>query len=256
MAARGKRPRLASARLLQSLADVNDDDDFVESHIPRRRPLVSRDDVPGPSRLLSASDRLNSVVQQGLSVVSRDSARPRELTDRFPFLQKAKKKRNRATGWKTVPCCLGGPSTSNVPCRTELDSLCREGVGTLWFTKDEDPLELELLQPAELHFLIVCLYPMLKSVPYEFCRAAGLGNKVIVPLKINDDMYLPAAELPFRPYFSVNQLKSAVGRRGRLYIRPLLDIDRSVRMSQLEVGIVVYDALIILSHVGVHSCHI
>lgn len=76
---------------------------------------------------------------------------------------------------------------------------------------------------------------MLKSVPYEFCRAAGPGNKVIVPLPISDGAYLPAVESPFKPYLSVSQLKGAVGRKGRLYIRPFVEVARAARMSQLEV---------------------
>ncbi len=80
MAARRKIPRLvsASAWLLQSFANASESP-------PRRLSL-------GDSRLLSASVQLNNVVEQGLSVVNRSSsARPRELTDRFPFLQNHKK---------------------------------------------------------------------------------------------------------------------------------------------------------------------
>ena len=164
-----------------------------------------------------------------------ESARPRELTDRFPFLERSNPKRlrkGRATAWKTVPCCLRGPSASQVPSKTEMG---RTGLGSLWFTRDEDPLELELITASELHFLILCLYPMLRSTPYQFCRAAGLGNKVIVPLLIDDSSFLPASERPFKPYFSVQMLKDAVGRKGRLYIRPLLEVKGISRLTQLEV---------------------
>ncbi len=235
-----KRKRLASSRLLQSIAegattatatDSSDDDFIAEPARSKRFPS---------SGLSSASDRLNVAVRRGLSVVG-NSSRPRELSDRFPFLgrsnsARAPKQRKAPGCWKIVPCCLAGPSTHQVPSKIELDYLCRDGLGTLWFTRDEDPLELDFVNAEELHFLILCLYPMMAGIPYQFCRAAGLGNKVIVPLHVNDTSYSPEMESvrPFKPYFTVKMLKEAVGRKGRLYIRPLSTLV-GVRVSQLQV---------------------
>ena len=195
---RPKRKRLASSRLLQSIAEgatstrptaatqptaYSYDDDFVAE--PAKR-------FPS-SGLSSASDRLNVAVRRGLSVVSQ-SSRPRELSDRFPFLGRSDSTKKKApkkapSSWKVVPCCLAGPSSCQVPNKIELDDLCRDGLGTLWFTRDENPLELDFVNAEELHFLILCLYPIMAGIPYQLCRAAGLGNKVIVPLHVNDTSY-------------------------------------------------------------------
>lgn len=198
----------------------------------------------------SASDRLNVAVRRGLSVIrSRrsDTSRPSELSNRFPFLDRSsgpssnkQKKKTRGATWKTVPCCVRGPSCSHVPYKSELDELCREGLGTLWFSRTEDPLELELINAEELHFLILCLYPILKEVPYEFCRAAGVGNKVIVPLNIDDSRYIPDVDRPFQPYFTVLKLKDAVGRKGRLYIRPMTTLGKGSRVSETQVLYTLY----------------
>ena len=147
MARRSKCPCLASARLLQSIAEGENDseDDFLPMQRPTDKPDLS-----------AASDRLSHAVRRGLKVISgcrSQSARPRELTDRFPFLERSNPKRlrkGRATAWKTVPCCLRGPSASQVPSKTEMDTFCRPGLGSLWFTRDEDPLELELITASEL----------------------------------------------------------------------------------------------------------
>ena len=86
--------------------------------------------------------------------------------------------------WKVVQRVLSGPNIHSLPKRGPLDRLCKCGLGTLWFTKD-DPLSIgTYLTPDELHYLFLCLYPILAGIPYEFCKAAGPGNTVIVALDI------------------------------------------------------------------------
>ena len=99
-------------------------------------------------------------------------------------------------------------------------------MGTLWFDKDVDQLHLPLYYDAdEVHFVLTCLYPPLVDVPYELCRAGGPSHHMIVPLAIDDDEMIPSLDRPFRPYFSVDLLKERIGRKGRLYVRPLAMID-------------------------------
>ena len=95
----------------------------------------------------------------------------------------------------------------------------------LWFDKDCALQLPTCLTPDELHFLIVCLYPLLKELPYEFCKATGPGNTVIISLQIEDYRMKPSASSPFIPYFTPDRLKSYIGRKGKLYIRPLCTID-------------------------------
>lgn len=246
---RRSRPRLASARLLQREADLDSEDDFID--IPRPRAGRSRSGESSsagaaPSQLLTASERVSRAVQRGLSVISGagGGGQPSELGERFPFLNRGKrvgsklnksKKQGKRITWKTIPCCLSGPHATRVPTRDLLDGLCREGLGTLWFSKDQEPLELELLDAQEFHFQIVCLYPSLKNVPYEICRAGGPGHQVLVALHIDDPTKTPSSDRPFTPFFDVEHLKELIGRKGRLYIRPVIPIRGCTRMSEVEV---------------------
>ncbi len=151
-------------------------------------------------------------VRRGLSVVGQ-SSRPRELSDRFPFLGRStrKKKKKAPSCWKVVPCCLRGPSSCQVPNKIELDDLC---LGTLWFTRDEDPLELDFVNAEE------CLYPLMAGIPYQLC---SLGNKA---LHVNDTSYYPETE---RPYFTVKMLKESVG------IACIFGRCLGIRISQIQV---------------------
>ena len=81
------------------------------------------------------------------------------------------------------------------------------------------------LTPNEFNFLLLCLYPMLDGIPYEFCNATGPGNSVVVPLDIPDASCKPKKDKEFIPYFSPDRVKSAIGRKGRVYVRPLIQID-------------------------------
>ena len=106
-----------------------------------------------------------------------------------------------------------------------MDQLCRKGLGTLWFDKD-DQLQLpHYYNSDELHFVITSLYPTLVGNKYELCRAGGPAHHLILPLPIDDAERVPSRELPFRPYFTVDLLKERIGRKGRLYIRPLIPIE-------------------------------
>ena len=50
---------------------------------------------------------------------------------------------------------------------------------------------------------------------------------MIVTLVIDDEEMVPSAEQLFQPYFTVDCLKGRIGRKGRLYIRPLSIISLS-----------------------------
>ena len=118
-----------------------------------------------------------------------------------------------------------------------MDGLCRIGLGTLWFTKEEEPLELDLLNAEELNYLLISLYPKLMDVPYQFCRAGGPSHQIIVPFAIEDASKVPAVDQSFSPYFTVSMLKALVGRKGRLYIRPMKPLKEGSEVSQYEVVI-------------------
>ena len=133
--------------------------------------------------------------------------------------------------------CLQNACEMNVPKKGVLDRLCHIGLGSKYFTSNEK-LGLELyLSPEELYFVILCLYPQLKGIPYEFCKAAGPGNSVLVPLTISDECRRPSRGQPFRPYFSSDELTQMVERKGKLYIRPLDTISASncPTLTEIEV---------------------
>ena len=249
---RRRPPRLASSRLMQrhlTAAEVGADPDSDEDFLPpvpwrRLRSSAGESSGTGTDTVPSTSGRVSRAVQRGLNAIrSGTSSQPAELGDRFPFLNRGrgkragfkenrKKKQGKRLTWKTIPCCLSGPHMTKVPARDMMDGLCREGLGTLWFSKEQ---ELEHLDPQEFHFLILCLYPFLKNVPYEICRAGGPGHQVLVALHINDSDKIPKKEQPFIPFFDVGQLKELIGRKGCLYIRPLTTIKGYARMSEVEV---------------------
>lgn len=194
----------------------------------------------GGSSISVTARRLNHVVRHGLSVVNNrrfaSASVGRELSSIFPFLSQPASSARYASGrsraranprkWKTTPCLLNSPSMTRVPTREQMDHLCRKGLGTLWFDKDVDQLHLPLHYDAdELHFVLTCIYPSLVDVKYELCRAGGPSHHMIVPLAIDDDEMIPSLDRPFRPYFSVDLLKERIGRKGRLYVRPLTTIN-------------------------------
>lgn len=57
-----------------------------------------------------------------------------------------------------------------------------------------------------------------------------------MPLHIDDTLLIPSSDKPFIPYFNVEKLKEAIGRKGRLYIRPLTTVRGSLRVSEVEVN--------------------
>ena len=79
----------------------------------------------------------------------------------------------------------------------EFWTLCKLGLGSKWFTND-DRLVVNLDTSAEeFHFLLTCLFPPIRGVPYEICKVTGPGNCVVVPLAINDDnMHTNSTENP------------------------------------------------------------
>lgn len=163
----------------------------------------------------------------------------------LPVAPSRRTKKKKLLPWKVVTCCLEGPESNKVPTRGTLDRLCKRGLGILWFTK-EGPLELPTYLTAdELHFLVVCLYPLLQRIPYEFCKAAGPGNNVIVPLNIEDQRMKPSASRPLAPYFTPDMLKACIGRKGKLYIRPLRIIDLSAIPARPEHEVSAFQALFI-----------
>ena len=176
------------------------------------------------------SVRLNNAIRRARLTLRRGGPEglANELGLRFPFARSQQTgttaKRKRAV-WKVVPCALSSPSIMSVPKKGTLDRLCKHRMGTLWFTK-EDPLHIPTyLTPDELHYLFLCLYPMLSGIPYEFCKATGPGNNVVVPLDIPDTSSRPRRDREFVPFFSPDRVKAAIGRKGRVYVRPLIQID-------------------------------
>lgn len=181
----------------------------------------------------TAAGRLNRAISRARrSLQSESTSLASELGSRFPFARsqpsstsRQSASRRKLSTWKVVPCLLSGPSIVSVPKKGVLDTLCKCGLGTLWFTK-EDPLSIATyLIPEELHFLFLCLYPILSGISYEMCKAAGPGNSVIVALDIDDPRKKPEADHEFFPFFAPDRLKTAIGRKGRIYIRPLKEIE-------------------------------
>ena len=96
------------------------------------------------------------------------------------------------------------------------------------------------LTADEVHFLIVCLYPQLQSIPYELCKATGPGHCVLVPLAVEDETKKPRRGSPFTPYFSCVKLKELIGRKGKLYIRPLEAIQDNKCPSLTEIEVIFF----------------
>lgn len=228
---------------------MDDDEDFEE---PRQ---------------LSRSTRLRAALMQARrslsgSTNSQQQNVSMELASRFPFASpgaasspnlpsRRASKRKRLLPWKVLPCCLEGPATTRVPTRSSLDRLCKLGLGVLWFTR-EDMLSIPTyLTPDELHFLVICLYPLIKSIPYEFCKAAGPGNNVIVPLPVPKNA--ESRNSNFVPFGTPDILKSFIGRKGKLYIRPLRSVDVSEPL--LPEHVVSFNAITanVLLTMGIHT---
>lgn len=196
---------------------------------------------------VSSVDRLHATISRAHHYLNQARLRGSassvmdEVNLRFPQSQVTsfkRSKRKKMKCWKVVPVCLQNHSLSRVPTKGKLANLCKIGLGSKWFCT-EDKLAIELyLTKEELHFLIVCLYHQLHDVPYELCKATGPGNCVIVPLNIDDPSKKPRRGRPFVPHFSCEKVKELIGRKGKLYIRPLESIppDRCPTMSEVSVS--------------------
>ncbi len=199
----------------------------------------SADEFQTTRRYQTAAGRLNSIIREARRTVSstQESSFMSELGSRFPFAspnqtssigaRRGMSKRRKVNPWKVIPCCLASPSCNRVPTRGPLSLLCKKGLGTLWFC-NEDRLEVPTYYTAEeVHYVLVTLFPLLRDFPYEFCKATGPGNNVLVPLSRPNSSELEAATsvLTHTPVFAADQLKGQIGRKGRLYIRPRQDID-------------------------------
>ena len=144
---------------------------------------------PGTVGLESAIERARTVVRRQRS--RNKSTVAQKVRSRFPFYSSPgpswKTKRVKLQEWKVVPVCLDGPHTDRAPTKGVLDSLIRRGLGSKWFTCD-DKLAVNADATAdEFHFLIQCLFLLIKIIPYEFCKATGPGNVVLVTLPIMDE---------------------------------------------------------------------
>lgn len=136
----------------------------------------------------TAAGRLNRAISRAIrSLQSESTSLASELGSRFPFARSQPSSTSRQSAskrklstWKVVPCLSSGPSIVSVPKKGVLDTLCKCGLGTLWFTK-EDPQE--------------------------------------IVLDIDDPRKKPEAD--YFPFFAPDRLKTAIGRKGRIYIRPL-----------------------------------
>ena len=153
---------------------------------------------------------LESAIERARLCIRRHRARKRttvveEVRSRFPchsspgpspLSRRTPTKRVKLQEWKVVPVCLEGPHTDRAPTKGVLDSLCRRGLGSKWFTS-EDKFAVSVDATAEeFHFAIQCLFPLIKSIPYEFCKATGPGNVILVPLPIHDETMKPTASGP------------------------------------------------------------
>lgn len=202
----------------------------------------SDSDTEDHEAIQSQSSRLRAALHKARKSLSSGNYQRQmrsELGSRFPFASgssgsspalpshRATKRRKKLLPWKVLPCCVEGPGCVRVPTRGSLDKLCKVGLGVLWFTRDDMLSIATYLTAEELHFLLLCLYPPLKNIPYEFCKAAGPGNNVIISLPIEDRRLKPSVGRPFVPFCTPDRLKSFIGRKGKLYVRPLVAIDIS-----------------------------
>lgn len=133
--------------------------------------------------------------------------------------------------------CLDAPHIVRAPTKGVLDGLCRRGLGSKWFTTDDRFTVNVDTTAEEFDFAVQCLFPPIRSIPYEFCKTTGPGNVVLVPLPISDDNMKPKRDKSFKPFFSVSELKEMIGRKGKLYIRPLrlIHFRDSPRLTEHEV---------------------
>ena len=195
---------------------------YVNHFFTINRPIMDIDDDDDFQQVQStAAGCLNRAIRRArlsLSMDSSPSSVADELGARFPFARSQRPstsqdsssrstKRKRGGVWKVVPCAVAGPDVKSVPRKGLLDQLCKRGLGTLWFTKEDSLTIPTYLTPDELHFILMCLYPVLSGIPYEFCKATGGGNQVLVPLDIIDERKKPRRDREFFPYFSPDRVK-------------------------------------------------
>ena len=214
------------------------------SYRPVGREMMDSDSDFETSRRNSSRIGLETAIQRAcLCIHHQRVAHKRgsvadEVQSRFPHLGTSslfaqnRSKRVKLQQWKVIPVCLDGPHIDRVPTKGVLNDLCRRSLGSKWLTA-EDRLEVNADATAEeFHFTLQCLFPPLRSIPYEFCKATGAGNVVLVPLLISNEGLRPKRNQPFHPFCSVRELKEGIGRMGKLYIRLLqLIVYQSCRPS-------------------------
>ena len=236
--------------------------------------LEPADDDDADHSQQDSSARLRSALQKARRSLSSAGSRRQmasELYQRFPFANysvsggaslpsRRASKRKKLMPWKVLPCCVDGPGCTKVPTRGSLDKLCKAGLGVLWFTREEMLSIPTYLTAEELHFLMICLYPLLRNEPYEFCKAVGPGNNIIIPLPIEDRYSRPSASCRFVPFRTPDQLKRLIGHKGKLYIRPLRHIDITALPVLLEhvvcvcVSVCVCMCACVCMRVCIHVC--
>ena len=148
----------------------NSDSDFEDGAEARRQESSS-------ASLRLAINRARRYIRKARTDRGRraSSSFSDELSSRFPCHSRSaprgRSKKRKVQQWKLIPVCLQSPQTLCVPTKGVLDSLCKLGLGSKWFTNDDKVVVNLDTSADEFHFLLLCLFPQLRGIPYEICKA-------------------------------------------------------------------------------------
>lgn len=142
------------------------------------------------------------------------------------------RKKAKVQHWKHIISCLPDPEVRYNPSKEEWIDLAKIGLGRLWMHRDlvsEIPMSL---RPKEFHALVLSLFPVLISTPYELCKLGGSYHNEVIPLSIPESTsdyernrkYHPAKGEEFNPYWCPSSLNMSLGKKAQLVIRPVENI--------------------------------
>ena len=168
---------------------MDSDSDFEESGANSRGGMSLRFAINRARRYIK---RARARGEGRLSGVAGELAETFPCHSRSPARAPSRgSKKRKIQRWRYIPVCLQSPFMSIVPTKGTLDTLCKVGLGSKWLCA-EDRLSLGVeVSSEEFYFVVLCLFPPLRNIPYEICKATGPGNSVLIPLPIDNEGLQP-----------------------------------------------------------------
>ena len=164
------------------------------------------------SRLTIAISMARATLSQsGQSSVSTELRR--WFNNRASSSTGSRRRQVKGCTWKVIPCALPGPSMVKVPTKGSLNELCKQGLGTLWFTVN-DKLDVRTVMSPDMGVWSVYA-PCLKMSQMSHMSCARLQDLDIpwLCLWISRMRLWPESSRPFSPYFSPDEAKKEIASK-------------------------------------------